>query len=45
MVVHGAGERQPQVYHTVREAIGAVRATDRDDVAIWVGLTGLFVDP
>ena len=39
------GERQPQVYHTVREAIGAVRATDHDDVPIRVGLTGLSADP
>jgi len=38
-------ERQPQVYHTVREVIGAVRAMDRDDVAIRVGLTGLSADP
>jgi hypothetical protein len=35
------GERQPQVYHTVRDAIGAVRAIDGEDVAIRVGLTGL----
>jgi hypothetical protein len=33
------GERQPQVYHTVRDAIGAVRAIDGEDVAIRVGLT------
>jgi len=39
------GERQPQVYHTVREAIGAVRATDRDDITIRVGLTGLSTAP
>jgi hypothetical protein len=38
------GERQPQVYHTVREAIDAVRAIDRD-IAIRVGLTGLSADP
>jgi hypothetical protein len=39
------GERQPQVYHTVRDAIGAVGAMDRDDIAIRVGLTGLSADP
>jgi hypothetical protein len=39
------GERQPRVYQTVREAIGAVRAVDRDDVPIRVGLTGLSADP
>src|SRR5260370_27945519 len=39
------GECQPQVYQTVREAIGAVRAVDRDDVPIRVGLTGLSADP
>lgn len=39
------GERQPQVYQTVRDAIGAVRAVDRDDVPIRVGLTGLSADP
>jgi hypothetical protein len=39
------GEHQPQVYQTVREAIGAVRATDRYNVPIRVGLTGLSVDP
>jgi len=38
------GERQPQVYHTVRDAIGAVRAIDRDDIAIRVGLTGLLAN-
>ena len=38
------GERQPQVYQTVREAVGAVRAMDRDN-AIRVGLTGLSADP
>jgi hypothetical protein len=35
------GERQPQVYQTVRDAIRAVRAIDRDDIAIRVGLAGL----
>jgi hypothetical protein len=39
------GERQPQVYQSVREAIRAVRAVDRDDVPIRVGLTGLSADP
>jgi hypothetical protein len=39
------GERQPQVYHTVRDAIGAVRALDGEDVAIRVGLTGLSANP
>jgi len=39
------GEHQPQVYQTVREAIRAVRAVDRDDVPIRVGLTGLSADP
>jgi hypothetical protein len=39
------GERQPQVYQTVRDAIHAARATDRDNIAIRVGLTGLSVDP
>jgi len=39
------GERQPQVYHTVRDAIGAVRAIDGEDVAIRVGLTGLSANP
>ena len=38
------GERQPQVYQTVRDAIGAMRAVDRD-IAIRVGLTGLSADP
>jgi hypothetical protein len=38
------GERQPQVYQTVREAIGAVRAMDRD-ITIRVGLTGVSADP
>src|SRR5262249_48217891 len=37
-------ERQPQVYQTLREAIGAARATCRDDVTIRVGLTGLSAD-
>ena len=39
------GERQPQVYQTVREAIRSVRAVDRDDVPIRVGLTGLSAAP
>jgi hypothetical protein len=39
------GERQPQVYHIVRDAIGAVRAIDRDDMAIRLGLTGLSANP
>jgi hypothetical protein len=39
------GERQPQVYQTVRDVIRAARATDRDDIAIRVGLTGLSADP
>jgi hypothetical protein len=39
------GEHQPQVYQTVREAIRAVRAVDRDDVPIRIGLTGLSADP
>jgi hypothetical protein len=39
------GERQPQVYQTVRDAIGAVRAIDRDDIAIRLGLTGLSANP
>ncbi len=38
------GERQPQVDQTVRDAIRAVRAVDRDNVPIRVGLTGLSVD-
>jgi hypothetical protein len=38
-------ERQPQVYHTVLDAIGAVRAIDRDDIPIRVGLTGLSANP
>jgi hypothetical protein len=37
------GERQPRVYHTVRDAIGAVRAMERDS-AIRVGLTGISTD-
>jgi len=39
------GERQPQVYQTVRDAIGAVGVIDRDDIAIRVGLTGLSANP
>jgi hypothetical protein len=39
------GEWQPQVYQTVRDAIRAARAMDRDDIAIRVGLTGLPADP
>jgi hypothetical protein len=39
------GERQPQVYHTVRDAIGAMRAIDGEDVPIRVGLTGLSANP
>jgi hypothetical protein len=35
------GEHQPQVYHTVRDAIGALRAIDSEDIAIRIGLTGL----
>jgi hypothetical protein len=38
------GERQPQVYQTVREAIRAARASHGDDVTIRVGLTGLSTD-
>jgi hypothetical protein len=38
-------ESQPQVYRTVREAIRAVRAVDRDDITIRVGLTGLSAIP
>jgi hypothetical protein len=38
------GERQPQVYQTVREAVRAARAT-RDGITIRVGLTGLSLDP
>jgi len=39
------GERQPQVYRTARDAVRAARATDRDDIAIRVGLTGLSTEP
>src|ERR1700681_3468202 len=39
------GERQPQVYQTARDAIGAVRAIDRDVIAIRLGLTGLSATP
>jgi hypothetical protein len=39
------GEHQPQIYQSVREAIRALRAVDRDDVPIRVGLTGLSADP
>jgi len=39
------GERQPQIYRTARDAIRAARATDRDDIAIRVGLTGLSTEP
>ena len=39
------GEREPQVYQTVHEAVRAARAMDRDDVPIRVGLTGLSADP
>ena len=35
------GERQPQVYQNVRDAVRAARAVDRDDIAIRVGLTDL----
>jgi hypothetical protein len=38
------GERQPQVYQTVREAIRVARASHGDDVTIRVGLTGLSTD-
>jgi len=38
------GERQPQVYQSVRDAIGAVGAIDRDDIAIRVGLAGLLAN-
>jgi len=39
------GERQPQVYRTVVDAVRAAHATYPDDVAIRVGLTGLSGDP
>jgi hypothetical protein len=39
------GEPQPQVYQTVRDALGAVRAIDRDDIATRIGLTGLSAAP
>jgi hypothetical protein len=38
------GERQPQLYQTVREAIRAARASHGDDVTIRVGLAGLSTD-
>jgi hypothetical protein len=38
------GERQLQVYQSVRDAIGAAGAIDRDEVAIRVGLTGLLAN-
>jgi len=38
------GERQLQVYQTVRDAIRAVGTVDRDDIAIRVGLTGLLAN-
>ncbi len=38
-------ERQPQVYQTVRDAIGAVGTIDRDDIAVRIGLTGLLANP
>jgi len=39
------GERQPQVYQTARDAIGALRNVDRDITAIRVGPTGLSAAP
>jgi hypothetical protein len=39
------GERQSQVYQTVSEAVRAVRAVDRDDVPVRLGLAGLSADP
>jgi len=38
-------ESQPQIHRTVREAVRAVRAVDRDDITIRVGLTGLSAIP
>src|SRR6266481_2194522 len=39
------GERQPQVYRTVRDAVRAARDTQSRDTTIRVGLTGLSADP
>src|SRR5713226_275491 len=39
------GERQPQVYRTVGDAVRAAQATYPDNVSIRVGLTGLSVNP
>src|SRR5713101_3172165 len=39
------GERQPQVYRTVRDAVRAARDTQSGDTTIRVGLTGLSADP
>ena len=39
------GEHQPQVYRTVREAVGASRDTQSGNTTIRVGLTGLSADP
>jgi len=39
------GERQPQVYRTVRGAVRAARDTQSGDTTIRVGLTGLSADP
>ena len=38
------GERQPQVYRTVRDAVRAARDTQSGDTTIRVGLTGLPAD-
>jgi hypothetical protein len=38
-------EGQPQIYRTVREAVGAARDTQSGDATIRVGLTGLSADP
>jgi hypothetical protein len=39
------GERQPQVYRTVGDAVRAAHATYPDDDTIRVGLTGLLANP
>ena len=39
------GERQPQVYRTVRDAVRAARDTQSGDTTIRIGLTGLSADP
>ena len=39
------GERQPQVYHSVREAIVEARRSASTDLPIRIGLTGLAVNP